>query len=645
MMIIMNKVNKDYFLNARMQGPSFGLFEDIVKVLKDPNMDDLQNNYKPDLYTMDIETLTYLKHFVDDGINTLDTTELTAASLYPLLLNGNYRLIARIASFRLGFHVQWDSNTRYMHLLYERPDDEDERLPSISKLQKLLYKKSPKEFYLMSFDKIPPSFLQTVLGMIKEDDFNLLKEYYCIASTEKKTIINCIVKWVYMPISKSISIDTTKDISIPINEAYLNPFGSNFKSFSSYFSQLKEFVYLQDLYNLQHELKALFSSIQPKIINKRIQVSHWHIKAIPISTISKIQSSKFSFSYSEVNIHINMTCLSKKMFELWNEVKVNDVVCLLTIGESNFSFCALALVLAVSKQLNGTEIVIKLQFKGKSTGRFDCLYFGGSTLFHHSKLLQTNFIPSSGIYLGAYNDAIPIYTIKNEKDDYFITLSSGVHRIKAHSDKILEFIQQSSLSVAYYTNNESKLQEIASDCRKTGVAPYYPNSREIVFAIITSTINEIKSFALQLCTLLQLNKSHCEDALKIKTLLTFHVLGWLKTTHKQQLNHTITDKDATMLTSLLTHYHCDFEQLISKVTELLELLQLYGPLSMLSTDDQKYDYYMAHCGQIYLISSQYLIQNPKEFKISILLIDAVSPVDLYAIGYLYKHVKSIILLQ
>ena len=579
---------------------SFGLFKDLQPKLKEAKKNNLTT-------TLDNSKLEARPGILFKECSEILQNQFKQTIMYDnvpgvkspndviaLLLDLKYRKYTRIVCFHLCLFILWRNNTLFMRALAKKPFDNDTGLPTISDIQELLYTKVPKEFYLLPSSMIPPSFLETILSMVPSNDFNNITSFYNIQSSNKQDIIEMITEWIYLPISKSIVFNPTRDLLFQINKSHILPFPANFNTYPEYQYALSEHIYISQLYLLQFQLQALLSLLNPQFINQQITCTHWHINLSPISTFSKPILASKSFLSTELDVHINLSIMSSAMYKVWNNVYMGDMLILLTFGESNYTFTAICQVVQVVKMLNSTECVFKLRYQGKPADRYDALYYGGHDLYHSIHALEE------------------MSRCESTKMKQFI-----LHPELAVKDTIYTSMDYNGISslikdnkhmkIALISNNEDTLTSLLKSLSEDGhpCCPCYTTSNTHILDKISYKVLSLKNRALQLCHILEMNNSHCHSLTHCITFIRYHVIGTLNKMHSDEIQMKLSAVDADKLGQLKQAIGTD---VMAELSKFVDELQLYEPCDgLLSSDAQKYDYYMKHCGMLYLIKTEYVM--------------------------------------
>eukprot|EP00835_Amoeboradix_gromovi_P006540 NODE_790_length_4224_cov_0.400727.p1 type:complete len:718 gc:universal NODE_790_length_4224_cov_0.400727:1072-3225(+) len=667
-----------------LQSSTIGIFKDLQPKLKSP----LDIDLSVELVLNPVESRPgILYKELSDSIIDLIRSEIdwkevdgtkTKDDVIAVLLDFRHRKYARLACFHLRLHILWSSDKRFMAALARKPFDENYHVPNVSSIQKLLYSKVPPEFYLLPADNIPPTFLETILTMLPNEDFNVVQSHFNIQHLTRSSVIELIVEWIYLPISKPV-VFSNKDLLLSIKHDNILYFPTNFESFDQYWFALKEYVYILELYKVQQELQSLCKIVKPVFNNKLISASSWHIRLAPIST----WSAKKSFAMTELDIHLNTAVMSPKLHSVWDDVKLNDVVVVITFGSTGLSFSSVAKVVAVSKLLNGAEVVFKVQFYGDNADRYDAIYYGGHSLyrimnafdylpelitpdlkqfivnlnlkpFESSSLIGNCFLDSMHYYeltgseytdflvedsvvkpstlafklingIPCVNNTSKFPFVKKWDQEEYRTICrmscNGAIMIKSDILLIKHFINSHlPTKIGYISKNNQKINELLTYYTDyTTVAPCTMSVKEntaYMVKEINKEISRLTNQTMRLIDILQVNKSHAQDLNKCASFIRYHVMGFMKKCHSQIVCNKISKVDLDKYNEILECTKSgDLKELVSK-------METYQPCQLFESDEQKSQYFIKYCGKLYLTTPEYMLENRMRIKdIGILIYD------------------------
>ena len=615
-----------------LQTPTFGIFKEVSSKLKDPSYNDITVAIDTHSYRVNPGVLfnelpdVILQQIKSDANCQWQTTNQskTVEDVVQLLCHFKYRKYTRLACFHLKLHIIWQNNKRFIIALAKRPFDDDYGLPTISKLQELLYLKVSKEFYLLPSHNIPPSFLEAILKMTSEKDFkNEIIVHFNIQCTNKQEVIQAIVEWIYLPISKSITFDLCHDLLLHINPDTLLPFPvDKMNSFDEHFHTLHS-LYLLELCKVQQEISTLIQLINPRFMETQIVVDAWHYLIAPISSYSISKNSYSFLNIKTININIHTTMMSPRMKNIYHKLAINDSMILLTFGSNKnhpLTFAALATIKSISKILNGTEIVFQVTYNSNNhVDRLDAIYCGGGALhkvIHALQSLPSIATPQIKSFFLEYCQQLNYQQLS--LNDTNINQLPPLQLTSVCTSDLHEFLikhhqANATAKIVYMSSDHNALHQLFSMLSNTtAVVPLYANNPHVVAMQINQTILTLRETCLQICVLLNLNKSHCKDLSSCLTLLKYHVTGFIKVATQQTLMATIKEEDALLLQQLMAF----------QVDALIKKIQLYEPLDLHHpSDEQKYEYYIKYCGSIY-ITPPHLQPQPQHAAPTLLIIDA-----------------------
>eukprot|EP00834_Sanchytrium_tribonematis_P001864 NODE_49_length_31687_cov_0.791123.p6 type:complete len:708 gc:universal NODE_49_length_31687_cov_0.791123:23939-21816(-) len=645
----------------------FGIFKDIQQKLKNPKSEELTIDLHVELQIADPALLfgglsEELQQLLKKEIDWKESHhERTVEDVIALLLDFKYRKFARIACFQMRLHILWGSDGRFLRALATRPYDDNFLLPSISDLQFLLYKKVPKEFYIIPSSKIPSSYVETILNLITESDFELVKTRYKLGNEDKTKLIKMIVDWIDIPQSKTISIIPSLDLKRKIKARNILPMSFNFNFFDEYWHAVKEFYYIYNLYHLQQELQFIFEILEPKFSGKEISILNWHCCLAPIVTFSNKKVQFIShLDFQEVDIHLNLAYFSAKEHKKWTFLKVKDTLVLLTIGSDGFSFIGLCEIIAVSKLISGSELIIKVRYQGKIQERYDLVYFSGDKLSsvirtlelipksldpdmkifllkfqcpvkngerkllgncffddnHFSELTQQNASKVTGkfyclennIYIEMKQDMQLVKKWSSKEFSVILSMAGcGMSQHSLTEDLLINFaFSHQSEKTVIYSDHLPELTGLYENMKSTlNIAILYEGGNNIILKEVEYKILSIKNTAARICEILSKENSYCADLSKILSLVKFHLFGFVKLLHNKELHHQLSETDLAMKKKLESCFPDSSVSLDQKIKNFLNNVELMLPLDIFENDDLKIQYYAKNCCTLLLVSKNY----------------------------------------